>query len=74
MGEIKIEIPEELRKEVAEFSDIDMSIAVSRLVKSEFDRLARLRRIVSKSKLTQEKASEISDAINRSLSKRYRGL
>ncbi|MFH1510374.1 MAG: hypothetical protein ABIF10_01680 [Candidatus Woesearchaeota archaeon] len=47
-------------------------MAVSRLVKSDFERLARLRRMVSK--LTPEKASEIADAINKSLAKKYEGF
>ena len=74
MVELKIEVPDDLKKEIKGFSDIELSMAVSKLIKDNFERLARLKRIISKSKLTEEKASEISDKINASLAKRYESL
>ena len=57
MAELKIKIPEEVRffKQV---SDIDWSIAVSKLLKSKLERIAELQRIVSKSKLTENDVEE----------------
>ncbi len=74
MAELKVEIPEELEREIKGFPEIVVSLAVSRLVKEEFERLARLKRIVSRSELTEEKALEISDKINESLAGRYEKL
>ncbi len=71
MAELKLEIPEDLKLEVEKVSGIDWSLAVSRLVKEKFGRLARLKRIVSKSELTEEKALELSDKISESLARRY---
>ena len=71
MAEIKVEIPEELKQEVEQVSEIDWSLAASRVIKEKFERLARLKRIVSKSELTEEKALELSDKISESLARRY---
>ncbi len=74
MAEVVIEIPQDLMLKVKQMPEIDWSLAVSRLVKQELDRLARLKRIVSKSKLTEEKALELSDKISESLAERYETL
>lgn len=71
MAELNVVIPEDLKLEVEKVSEIDWSLAVSRLVKEKFERLARLKRIVSKSELTEEKALELSDKISASLARRY---
>jgi hypothetical protein len=71
MAEVVVKIPEDLKSEVEQVSEIDWSLAVSRLVKEHFERLARLKRIVSKSELTEEKAVELSDKISESLARRY---
>ena len=71
MAELVIRIPEDLKLVVEQVSEIDWSLAVSRLVKEKFERLARLKRIVSKSELSEEKAVELSDKISESLARRY---
>ncbi len=48
-----------------------LSLLPSRLVKEEFERLARLKRILSKSDLTEEKALELSTKVSETLSKKY---
>ena len=70
MAELKIKIPEEFGffKQV---SDIDWSIAVSKLIRSKLGEIAKLQRIVAKSKLTEDDVKEFSDKVNISLSKRY---
>jgi len=74
MAEVVIEIPQDLMLKVKQMPEIDWSLAISRLVKQELDRLARLKRIVSKSKLTEVKALELSDKISESLAERYEAL
>ena len=71
MAELVIRIPEDLKREVEQVSEIDWSLAASRLIKEKFERLARLKRIVSKSELSEEKAVELSDKISESLARRY---
>ncbi|MBI2106261.1 hypothetical protein HYT56_05515 [Candidatus Woesearchaeota archaeon] len=70
MAELKIKIPEEIGffKQV---SDINWSIVVSKVIKSKLDRIARLQRIVAKSKLAEEDVEELADKVNLALSRRY---
>ncbi len=68
--EIKIEIPEELAF-MKQTPNIDWSILVGKLIKSKLNRIARLNRIISKSKLTEQDVEELTDKINTSLSQRY---
>jgi len=74
MCKVVVEVPEDLIVRIKKMPEIDWSLAVSRLVKQELERLARLKRIVAKSRLTEEKAVEISNKISESLAKRYEKL
>ncbi|MBI2647261.1 hypothetical protein HYW99_02185 [Candidatus Woesearchaeota archaeon] len=73
MPELKIEIPEEL-KELASASNINWQLVLERRLKEEFEELARLKRIVDKSKLTEEQAKKLADEVSLSLAKRYEKL
>ena len=68
---LKVEIPAELRSEFKAISEVELSILVSRVLRDKFSRLARLKKIVSKSKLTEEQAVKLADKVSKSLAKRY---
>ncbi|MEX0920299.1 MAG: hypothetical protein WDZ69_01810 [Candidatus Pacearchaeota archaeon] len=70
MEEIKIKIPHEIEF-IKEVPDIEWSILASKLIRSKLDKIARMQKIVSKSKLTEKDVGEFSDKINEALSKRY---
>lgn len=72
MTELKISLPEELKQEMDEFPEIEWQVVVRRLLKQELDRLLELKRIVSKSKLTEKDVVELSNKVNRSLAQRFR--
>ena len=72
MAELRVEIPKELEDDIRGLPDIEVSMFVTRVVKGEFDRLARLKRIVAKSKLTEKDVEELSDKVEKPLSKRFR--
>jgi len=73
MVEITISIPEEI-EELAYISKINWQLAILRKLKEEFEELAEVKSIVSKSKLTQEQADELADEVNLALAKRYEKL
>lgn len=73
MAELKVEIPEEL-KELASASNINWQLALERRLKEELEELARLKRIVDKSMLTEEQAKELADEVSLSLARRYEKL
>ena len=72
MAELTIEIPEELEQEMKEVSEIAVSLAVTKLVKTELERLARLKKIVSKSELTEKDVEELSKKVDEASAKRFR--
>ncbi len=70
MPEVVVKIPEELA-ELASVPEIRWQLAIERRLKEEFEELARLKRIVAKSKLTEEDVKELSDEVNTALSERF---
>lgn len=70
MAELVVEIPDEL-EELKSVSRINWQLAVEKRLKEEFEELARIKRIVAKSKLTEEQAKELADEVNLALAKRY---
>ncbi len=71
MGEIKIKIPDDLRLGLEGLSETKLTLMANKLVKEELERLARLKRITSKSELTKEQAAELSTRVSKSLAERY---
>ncbi|KXB05662.1 hypothetical protein AKJ50_00350 [candidate division MSBL1 archaeon SCGC-AAA382A13] len=71
MGEIKIKIPDDLRLGLDGLSETKLTLMANKLVKEELERLARLKRITSKSELTEKRAAELSTKVSESLAKRY---
>ena len=70
MAELVFEIPEDLEF-MKRVSNIDWSLLFNKLLRPELEEIARLKRIVSKSKLAEKDVEEFSDKINASLSQRY---
>jgi|GEM_PF-2723929 Cu/Ag efflux pump CusA len=58
MPEVMVDLPEDLVKELEKISKLDLSMVVSRLLKEKLARIARLEKIISKSKLSEEKAGK----------------
>jgi len=70
MTEIRFEIPEELGF-IKQIPNIDWSILFNKFIRFRLEEIARLKRGLSKSKLTEEDVEEFSDRINEALSKKY---
>ena len=70
---LRFEVPEDL-KEIAEISEAEISLAVDRFLKKKLLEIAEIERILSKSKLSEEKAREIAREISLSLAKEYKAV
>ena len=70
MTEIRFEIPEELGF-IKQIPNIDWSILFNKFIRFRLEEIARLKRGLSKSKLTEEDVEEFSNRINEALSKKY---
>jgi len=71
MAELRIVVPEELKRKMERFK-VDWSSVAKELLKKEVDELSRLEDIVSKSRLTEEEALALGRKVNKSLAKRFR--
>ena len=71
MAEVIISIPRELEEQIKELSRLKFSLVITNIIKPELERLARLKRTVSKSKFTEQDVQELSDKSDRALSQRF---
>ena len=69
---ITLSMPEELKKQMEEFEDINWSAVAREAIKNRLSQLRLFSSIVSKSKLTEKDALEIGKKINASLHKRFK--
>ena len=74
MPEVVIKIPKDLEEEFGSVKPIFWQIIVDRSINAELERLRDLKKIVSRSKLTEEDVTELSDKANNALAERYRKL
>lgn len=70
MAEIKIKIPDELEF-IKRMPNVDWSLLLNRIIREEMEKVARLKKITSKSKISEADVEELTEKINKSLSKRY---
>ena len=71
MSELMINIPEELESEFKAIPKLELSILVNKVLKDKLLKVVRFKKIVSKSKLSEEQAQELADEVSESLAKRY---
>jgi hypothetical protein len=68
---IEFNVPKELEEEMKSLSDIEKSLLLTKIFEERFKRLARLKKITSKSQLTEKDVNELSEKIDKNLSKRF---
>ncbi len=71
MAQVTIDIPVELEEELRPLPKAEWSLLISKALKGKLEKAARFRRMVSKSKMTQEQADRLADEIDRAMAKRY---
>ena len=72
MSTITLSMPDELKKQMDEFEDINWSSVAREAIKNKLSQLILFKSIVSKSKLTEKDALEIGRKINASLHKKFK--
>ena len=71
MPTITLSVPEELKREMDEFREINWSEVARQAIKTKVAQLKILKTISSKSKLNEKDAVELGRKINKSLHERY---
>lgn len=74
MVNVTLSVPEELKKRMEQFPEINWSEVARQAIKEKAVQLAVLKSIASKSKLTEKDALELGRKVNKGLAKRYREL
>lgn len=72
MTVITLSMPDELKKQMDEFKDINWSAVAREAIKNKLSQLILFKSIISKSKLTEKDALEIGRKVNASLHKRFK--
>jgi len=74
MREIVVKIPEDIAKEIENLEKIDVSLVVNRFLIEKISELVKMKKILEKSELTEEKAKELAEEVSEALYKRYKKL
>jgi hypothetical protein len=74
MAELKIVIPEDLKREIDRSPSIDWSKVVRDAIREKASKLALLKTMASKSKMTELDALELGKKVNKGLHERYKEL
>ena len=74
MSNITLSVPEELRKKMEQFPEINWSEVAKQAIKDKTSQLEFLKYFAAKSKMTEKDALELGKKVNKELAKRYREL
>jgi len=70
MAEVKIKIPEDLKRRMEKFG-VDWSPLIRSAIEREIQNFIEMERIISKSKMTEEDALKLGDKISKSIAERF---
>ena len=71
MPNITLAVPEELKKKMDEFPEINWSEVARKSIRERVELLEKMNKMLSKSKLTERDALELGRKVNRAAAKRY---
>jgi len=74
MTNITLSVPEELKRKMEQFPEINWSEVARQAIKDKASQLEFLRYFASKSRLTEKEALELGRKVNKGLAKRYKAL
>lgn len=71
MVSLTLSVPEELKKEMDQFPEMNWSAIARAAIKRKVILLMEMERLLSKSKLTQEDAIELGRKVNREVTRKH---
>jgi CCR4-NOT transcriptional regulation complex NOT5 subunit len=74
MVEIVVKISKELEEDIKKIDPLMLELAVQRLIKEKLEEFVEVKKMLSKSKLTEKEALELGRKVNKALAKRYEKL
>ena len=74
MGTLSVSVPDDLKEKMTHMEEINWSAVARKAFEEKIKQVEFMHSIVSKSKLSEKNAEEISNKINKSMSKRFREM
>ena len=74
MGTISVSVNDKMRERISKLDEINWSAVARKAFEDKLKEIDILKKIASKSKLTQKDANEISNQINKSMARRFRSM
>lgn len=74
MVSITLSVPEELKRKMDEFPEINWSEVARQSIRNRVEQMEFLRHFTSESKLTEKDALELGRKVNKAVAKRYKEL
>lgn len=71
MGTMSVSIPEDLREKMVQLEEVNWSAVARKAFEEKVKQIELFKKIVSKSKLTEKDAEEISAKISESMAKKF---
>jgi hypothetical protein len=71
MATITLAVPDDLKREMEDFREINWSEVAREAIKDKLSQMTLLKSILAKSKLTDKDALELGKRINKSMHERY---
>ena len=71
MAELRIDIPEDLKRKMERFR-INWSQVIRRMIEREIQNLERLEEIVSRSQMAEKDVFELGEKVSKSIAERFR--
>ncbi|MGM0509845.1 MAG: hypothetical protein ACQESD_01785 [Thermoplasmatota archaeon] len=74
MSDLKVKIPDDLKKDMKKIHFIDWSKVIRDSIRKKMSEISIMNNIAAKSELTEEDAKELGKKVNKSLHKRYKKI
>lgn len=71
MGVVSVSVPEKLKRKMAKMEEINWSAVARKAFEEKVKQIEFMKKIANKSKLTEKDVKEISDKINKNISKKF---
>lgn len=71
MGTLSVSVPDDLREQMIKLDEINWSAVARKAFEEKIKQIELFKKIVSKSKLTEKDAEEISAKISESMAKKF---
>lgn len=74
MATLSVAVPEELKEKMSELEEVNWSAVARKAFEEKVKEIEFVKKLASKSKLTEKDAQELSDKINKNMAKKFKEM